>query len=144
MRSVLDGLELMESLHRIGMPNLLDKVRRVVVFVVNSVTEHQTHWDERERPPGAVSQMMQASGVPIEHYSYESIELLKDRAVRWRGLRQLRQSAAFAHNTDPAIAAELNGPEAEIYVIDVSFAALKDEAESRYLKELPTSFVLPA
>ena len=143
MRSVLDGLELMESLHRIGMPNLLDKVQRVVVFVVNSVTEHQTHWDEMERPPGAVSQMMQASGVPIEHYSYESIELLKDRAVRWRGLRRLRESAAFAHNTDPAIAAELNGPEAEIYVIDVSFAALKDEAESRYLKELPTSFVLP-
>ena len=86
---------------------------------------------------------MQASGVPIEHYSYESIELLKDRAVRWRGLSQLRHSAAFADNKDPAIAAELNGPDAEIYVIDVSFAALNDDAESRYLKELPTSFSLP-
>jgi NTE family protein len=144
MRSVLGALGLMESLHRIGVPTLLDDVRRIVVFVVNSVTEHQRHWDERERPPGTVSQLAQASSVPIEHYSYESVELLKDRQVRWRGLRQLRQSAAFAGNTDPAIAAELSGPDAEIYVVDVSFAALKDQAESSYLKDLPTSFVLPA
>ena len=144
MRSVLGALELMESLHRIGVPTLLDDAHKIVVFVVNSVTEHQRHWDEREKPPGSLSQLAQASGVPIEHYSYESVELLKDRQVRWRGLRQLRQSAAFADNTDPAIAAELNGPDAEIYVIDVSFAALKDQAESSYLKDLPTSFVLPA
>ncbi len=144
MRSVLDILELMESLHAIGVPTALDKVRRVVVLVVNSVTEHQTNWEKMDRPPGTIVQLSQASSVPIEHYSYESVELLKDRAVRWRSLRRLRQSEAFADNTDPALAAELNSPDAEIYVIDVSFAALKDEAESRYLKELPTSFALPA
>ena len=97
-----------------------------------------------DTPPGALDKWSQESSVPIEHYSYESVELLKDRAVRWRSLRRLRQSEAFADNTDPALAAELNSPDAEIYVIDVSFAALKDEAESRYLKELPTSFALPA
>ena len=35
-------------------------------------------------------------------------------------------------------------PNAEIYVIDVSFPALKDKAERDYLNNLPTSFVLPA
>ena len=35
-------------------------------------------------------------------------------------------------------------PDAEIYAIDVSFAALKDKAELDYLNEQPTSFVLPA
>ena len=87
--------------------------------------------------------MLQASGVPIEHYSYESVELLRDKAARWHTLRQLRQSAAFAGNQDPAIADELKGPDVEIYPIDVSFAQLKDKAEFEYLNSLPTSFVLP-
>ena len=34
-------------------------------------------------------------------------------------------------------------PNAEIYAIDVSFAALKDKDELAYLNEQPTSFVLP-
>ena len=35
-------------------------------------------------------------------------------------------------------------PDAEIYAIDVSFAALKDQAELDYLNRQPTTFVLPA
>lgn len=45
---------------------------------------------------------------------------------------------------DPAVAAALRIPNAEIYAIDVSFAALKDKTEREYLNQLPTSFVLPA
>jgi NTE family protein len=35
-------------------------------------------------------------------------------------------------------------PEAEVYAIDVSFAALPDQAERDYMNQQPTSFVLPA
>jgi NTE family protein len=34
-------------------------------------------------------------------------------------------------------------PQAKIYAIDVSFAALKDKADFDYLNQQPTSFVLP-
>ena len=37
----------------------------------------------------------------------------------------------------------LRVPDAEIYAIDVSFAALKDKAELDYLNQQPTTFVLP-
>jgi NTE family protein len=37
----------------------------------------------------------------------------------------------------------VNAPNADIYVIDVSFRALKNKAERDYLNQLPTSFVLP-
>jgi NTE family protein len=50
----------------------------------------------------------------------------------------------MAANTDPAVAHAIRVPEAEIYAIDVSFAALPDKAEFAYLKSQPTSFVLPA
>lgn len=45
---------------------------------------------------------------------------------------------------DPAAAAALRVPNAEIYAIDVSFPALNDKAELAYLNQQPTSFVLPA
>ena len=49
----------------------------------------------------------------------------------------------MAANKDPAVAAALRVPNAEIYAIDVSFPALKDKAELDYLNQQPTSFVLP-
>jgi NTE family protein len=36
----------------------------------------------------------------------------------------------------------VNAPKADIYVIEVSFQALKDKSEREYLNQLPTSFVL--
>jgi NTE family protein len=59
-------------------------------------------------------------------------------------MRVIRRSEAYAANTDPAVAAALRVPDAEIYAIDVSFPALKDKAELDYLNQQPTSFVLPA
>ena len=50
----------------------------------------------------------------------------------------------MAANKDPAVAAALRMPNAEIYAIDVSFPMLKDKAELAYLNEQPTSFALPA
>ena len=81
--------------------------------------------------------------MPIDHYSYEATELLKDVAARWQTMRRLRDSATFAGSADPAVADALNVPDAKIYSINVSFAQLEDKAELAYLNELPTSFDLP-
>jgi NTE family protein len=54
----------------------------------------------------------------------------------------IANSKAMAANTDPAVAKALRVPKAEIYPIDVSFAALTDKAEFDYLNQQPTTFVL--
>src|SRR5206468_4670636 len=64
--------------------------------------------------------------------------------MQWQSARLVRNSAAMATNKDPAVAAALRVPNAEVYAIDVSFPALKDKAELEYLNQQPTSFVLPA
>ena len=56
-------------------------------------------------------------------------------------MRLIRQS--MRGNKDASLDAITRGPDAEIYAIDVSFAALKDKAELDYLNQQPTSFVLP-
>lgn len=143
MRGVLDAFEVLEALHLAGLPTPLDSARRIVVFVVNSMSAPPTDWDESEEPPGAASTMLMAAGTPIDLTSFENVEQLKDTAARWRAMRLVAHSAAMASNTDAAVAHAVRVPEAEIYAIDVSFGALADRAEFAYLNAQPTSFVLP-
>jgi len=143
MRTVLDALEILEALHEAGMPSPFDSARRIIVFIVNSLSSPPTNWDESESPPGTVDVLLKAAGTPIDTFSYEAVELLKDTAARWQTLRRIRNSAVMAANKDPAVAAAMRSPDAEVYAIDVSFPALKDKAELAYLNQQPTSFVLP-
>ncbi|HTS22663.1 MAG TPA: patatin-like phospholipase family protein [Casimicrobiaceae bacterium] len=143
MRGVLEGLEDLEALNALGRPTPLDDVRRIIMFIVNSRSSPKTTWDESEHPPNAVELLIKATGVPIDHYSYDTVETVRDIVARWQTMRRLRESAAFAANRDPAVAALMRTPNVDLYVIDVSFDALDDPAERNYLNDLPTSFVLP-
>ena len=144
MRGVLDALQLLEALHSAGVPTPLDHVKRIVVFVVNSLSSPPTGWDISERGPGMVEVLLKSSGVPIDHYSYEATELLKDISARWETARRLRDLAGCATAKDAPICAAIRVPQAKIYAVDVSFPALKDQAELDYLNRQPTSFALPA
>jgi NTE family protein len=143
MRSVLDSLEILEALHEAGRPTPLDSAKRIIVFAVNSLSSPPTNWDESENPPGTVDVLLKSAGTPIDAFSYETIELLRDTSARWQTLRLIRNSPAYAANKDPKVASALRVPAAEIYAIDVSFSALKDKAEFDYLNLQPTTFVLP-
>jgi len=143
MRGVLEALEELEALKLMGQPTPLDHVQRIVVFIVDSLSSPQTNWDESARPPSDVAILIKATGVPIDHYSYEATELLKDTMARWQTMRRIRASAAFTSSEDPAVAQLVNAPNVDLYAIDVSFSALDDPAEVEYLNNLPTSFVLP-
>ncbi len=143
MRGVLDALELLEALHDEGLPTPLDHVRRIIVFVVNSLSSPPTNWDESETPPGTLDILLKATGVPIDHYSYEAVEQLKDIAARWRTAREIRNLAGCSTNKDAPVCAAVRPPDAELYAIDVSFAGVNDPAERLYLNQQPTSFVLP-
>ena len=143
MSGVLDTLESLEALYGSGVPTPLDHVKRIIVFIVNSLSSPKTNWDETESSPGTLSILLKSAGAPIDRNSFEAVEQIKDTAQRWRTLRLIKDSVTIDKNASPQVAAALNIPQAEIYTIDVSFSALKDKAEQEYLNEQPTSFVLP-
>ena len=143
MREILAILEEFEALRLEGLPTPLDHARTLAVFVVNSLSTPPLDWDQVRSPPGTVNILLQATGVPIDHYSYEAVELLRDTAARWKMLRSIRDSGAIIDTGNPALAEVMRVPNLEIYVINVSFNELKDAAERAYLNEQPTSFALP-
>jgi NTE family protein len=144
MRAVLDTMEVLEALQHAGVPTQLERARRIVIFVVNSLSSPPTDWDRTETPPGTIDILLKSAGVPIDHYSYEAVERLKDTAARWQAMRRVRDATAKWADKDPALGELLRVPNAEVYAIDVSFPALKDRREFDYLNQQPTSFVLPA
>ncbi len=81
--------------------------------------------------------------MPIDHYSYDAVDLLIDTVARWQTMRGTRDSAAFTGDKDPTLAQPVTAPGIDIYAIDVSFPALRDKTEFEYLNNLPTAFVLP-
>ncbi|MGD9236695.1 MAG: patatin-like phospholipase family protein, partial [Desulfobacterales bacterium] len=118
-------------------------IRRIVLIVVNARSAPKTGWDRHESPPGFIGQLLQASGVPIERYSFETIELMKDRAeiMKWR--RELMVARARLAGATEA-EAEASVPKITLYAIDVNFDAIPDPEERALFMNLPTSFVLPA
>jgi NTE family protein len=114
-----------------------------VLLVVNARSSPRTDWDRQESSPGIMDQLLQASGVPIERYSFETIETMKDRAEIWKWRRDLLVAQARLAGATEA-AAESNVPKFDLHVLDVSFDAISDPKERAYFMDLPTSFVLPA
>jgi NTE family protein len=141
MRTVLEALESAEANR--SRWQYLDGVKRIVFVVVNSLSQPTTDWDRQERPPGTVSILVKAAGVPIDRYSYEAVQLLKDLIARWQVARAIRKSSAFVGGNNPLLARAADVPDIDVYAIDVSFAADPDAAERAYLNNLPTTFVLP-
>jgi len=143
VRSVLEAMEELEAAQATQRRTRLDDVRRIVVFVVNSLSVPKTDWDKSPRPPNDLVILLKATGVPIDRYSYEAVELLKDITTRWRTLRRLRESRAFESDPSGRLRDVIKSPDIDIYAVDVSFDALDDAAEAAYLNDLPTSFRLP-
>ena len=143
VRGILDVLSTFESLHVLGIPTPLDHVRNVIVFVVNSLATPPNDWALHEDPPGTFDVLIKATGTPIDRYSYDTVETLKDVQARWQALREIRDEIKPFAAGNPKLDFVLRAPDVDIYVIDVSFAALTDPAEREYLNRLPTSFVLP-
>src|SRR4029077_3347233 len=115
LRGILDVLENFEALRGTGHATSPDHVHRVIIFVVNSVSSPSTRWNTSENPPGTVSILLKAAGVPIERYANESVELLRDIDARWTALRTIRDSASFAKSKDPVLNYVLNAPDADIH-----------------------------
>ncbi len=142
MRGVLDVLSTFEALHAAGEKTPYDHVRNIFIFVVNSLATPPNDWNKHENPPGLFDVLLKATGTPIDRYSYDTVETLKDIQVRWAVLREIRD----AIKGDPALGGKLQSvmraPDINIRVIEVSFDAIADKTERAYLNTLPTSFVL--
>jgi NTE family protein len=143
VRGVLEALEELAASGAFRSEVGFGTIDRVVLFVVNAHSAPRTDWDRREKPPGMFTQMMQSAGVPLQRYSFETVETMKDRAEMWARQRELRVARErLAGATAAEAAAKVRN--VELNVLDISFDAIADPEERQRFLSLPTSFSLPA
>jgi NTE family protein len=141
VRGVLEAIEELAASAKFRGEVGFGQYRRIVLLVVDSHSSPKTDWDRNERPPGMVVQLLQSAGVPIERYSFETVETMKDIAEIWKWRRELKvDELRFQGMTEEEADAQV--PEVGLQVLDVSFGAIKDPEERAYFMNLPTSFVL--
>ncbi len=110
-------------------------VSKMVIIVVNAAFRKDRGWDRYQRPPNVAQVTMALGTVPMNRYSFETLELLKANAKQWE--------TEWNEGNHAAAGSQSGSPPVRFYVIEVSFDALQDEAEKAYFEKLPTSFKLP-
>jgi len=140
LRGIVESMSLVERNPTYRELVGINRLRRLAIVIVNSRADPPKDWDRQESGPGIVDQLVKASGVPIDRYSYDQIELIKDMIDRWGLLRDRSRLAGLeGWPADPSLT-EL--PKIEFYPIDVSFERIADPERRRRFMSLPTSFVL--
>ena len=97
-------------------------------------------YSKREAAPSALELLLQAVSVPIDRYSYESVDALEDMVTTWRLRRELEVDTTRLKGLP--VPADAITP-LDFSVINVSFDELSDPVERQYLLNLPTTLSLP-
>jgi NTE family protein len=143
VRGVMDAIEEAMLSKEFAKEKGFSRIKKVVIIVANAHSQVANNWEKKESPPGMTQQLLQSSSVPIERYSFETIELMKDRAAiaGWRRELLVMQAQLDGMSKEKA---EASVPQVEVHVMEVSFDRIVDPVRRRQFMDLPTSFVLPA
>ena len=112
-----------------------DLVSKMVIIVVNAAFRKDRGWDRYRQPPSVAQVTLALGSVPMNRYSFETLELLKANVKQWE--------TEWNEGNHAAVGAPRAPPLVRFYVIEVSFDDLHDDAEKAYVEKLPTSFDLP-
>jgi NTE family protein len=120
-------------------------VKKVVVITVNARPQARADWDLKESAPGLISTLQTSAETPIDHYSFETVELLQTNTRLQRQVeRTLADCQDVLQKECPGAQFPVPTPKPfDIYTIQVNFDALP-EAHRRFFQGLPTNFNLPA
>jgi predicted acylesterase/phospholipase RssA len=120
------------------------KIKKLVVVIVNARSSPDSSWDRKAQAPGLVDVLETAAGTSIDNYSFETIELLRQKLADYSQSEQVYADCrAILGRQCPAKDMPFPPPpHADYYSINVEFEAVKDQKERHELQNLPTSFSL--
>jgi NTE family protein len=146
VRGFLDAAISRDSVWRTMQAYKLERLRKVVLIVVNASVGRDYRVGTQENAPGSSRVVRSAIRVPINRYSFEMVELFRDHMEKWNEeIRQLRRASAPALEGRGAGDAPASAvPEVDFHIIEVNFNSLLDDDERRYFNSLPTNFKLSA
>ena len=121
------------------------QVDKLVVIAVNAATDPQTERDRGPSVPNLIDTLTTAATVPLDNYSFDTVELLSAT------MREFNTDAQLVDDCNRLSARKgrqcaLDLPAAhkvDVYPIQVAFEYIASPEERTWFKNLPTNFELP-
>jgi NTE family protein len=151
---VADNIGLRGPLDAIGSPNhpwsvlrMMNnkKIDKLVVIVVNAATDPATGRDQTASVPGLIDTLTTAATVPLDNYSFDTVELLSKTVGEFNTDARLVEGCnKLSARKGEQCALNLPAPhKVELYPVQVAFEYIASAEERNWFKNLPTSFELP-
>jgi len=121
------------------------QVSKLVVIVVNAATNPATDRDRTDSVPGLVDTLTTAATVPLDNYSFDTLELLGSTMAEFNTDARLVEGCNKLSAAKGAqCALKLPAPhKVDLYPIQVAFEYIASADERSWFKNLPTTFELP-
>ncbi len=121
------------------------KIDKLVVIVVNAATSPATGRDQSAAVPGLVDTLATAATVPLDNYSFDTVELLGKTVAEFDSDAMLVEGCnKLSARRGAQCALNLPAPhKVELYPIQVAFEYVAAPEERAWFKNLPTTFELP-
>jgi NTE family protein len=132
MRAVLENTAYVGDLESTFQSLGAKKIRKLVYVMVSAETTPDPNQYELSELPGLRRVSRALVDIPINRYSTDTTELMREAVTQWRA--ELRQR--------PPAVQGIFTPDADIYFINASLTELADEDEQTRLMNIPTNLSL--
>jgi len=121
------------------------KIGKLVVIVVNAATNPATGRDQSASVPGLIDTLTTAATVPLDNYSFDTVELLRKTVEEFdTDARLVEDCNRLSARRGEQCALRLAAPhKVDLYPIQVAFEYVAAREERTWFKDLPTTFELP-
>ncbi len=121
------------------------KIDTLVVIVVNAATNPATDRDQTAAVPGLIDTLTTAATVPLDNYSFDTVELLSKAVNEFNTDARLVEGCnKLSARRAEQCALNLPAPhKVDLYPVQVAFEYIASPEERTWFKNLPTNFGLP-
>jgi NTE family protein len=120
-------------------------IDHLVVIIVDAKTKPTTEIDKSPSPPGLKTVLTKIATVPLDNYSFDTVQALRDEFNRWDAdSRNYKDCKTILQSNCPTGKMPFDPPrQIKLYPIYVGFDQISDEKERQYFQTMDTSFHLP-
>jgi len=121
------------------------KIDKLVVIVVNAATNPATDRDQTAAVPGLIDTLTTAATVPLDNYSFDTVELLSKTVNEFNtDARLVGDCNRLSARKGEQCALNLPAPhKVDLYSVQVAFEYIASPEERTWFRNLPTTFELP-
>jgi NTE family protein len=133
-RAILDEVALGDTVNDALRRNGFSQARRMLFIVVDARTGFDRSYARRPEPLGIKRVMDAVVSVTFNRYSFETMNLMRERVKRWES--EVRATRCAGSHVVPGC------ERFDVDLVELSFERVKDPQEREYLDRVPTSLTL--